>query len=317
MRPEQDSPTVGCIDPRRHPMHRTKIAAVSVAGLALVAPAVGSVAKTPVERAWKIALTTNREGDSEIYSMNADGTNVRRLTHSPKYDGAGTWSPDGRKLLFYSQRTGGEVWVMNADGSRQRNLSRNRAWDSPGTWSPDGRKILFTSNRDGNNELYVMNADGTGQRILSPAPSSQEWAGGWSPDGRRIAFSTDRDGNWEIYVMNADGSKPRNITHTPTNDGGIPFAGAAWSTDGRILFASTRDTRDQDDPELYSITADGSDVRRLTRTVGIEGLLSISPDASKLAIWRNPAKPRWAFFVMNANGTGMHKVTWSLPPRSR
>src|SRR6059036_3080944 len=64
---------------------------------------------------WKIALTSNREGDSEIYSMNADGTGVRRLTHSPKYDGAGPWSPDGRKLLFYSQRlSGGGVWVMNA-----------------------------------------------------------------------------------------------------------------------------------------------------------------------------------------------------------
>jgi Tol biopolymer transport system component len=299
-------------------MHRTRIVALSAAALVVAAPAAGSVAQTPVQRAWKIALTTNREGDSEIYSMSSNGTHVRRLTHSPRYDGAGPWSPDGRKLLFYSQRTGnGDVWVMNADGSGQLRLTRNRAWDGPGGWSPDGRKILFTSARDGNGELYVMNADGSGQRNLLPSPSSQEWAGSWSPDGRQIVFSTDRDGNWEIYVMNADGSNVRNVTHSAGNDGGNPFAGAAWSTDGRIIFASTRDTRDQDNPELYSIDGTGSNLRRLTRTVGAEGLVSISRDGSKLAISRYPVKPRWAFFVMNANGTSMHKVNWSLPQRRR
>ena len=299
-------------------MHRTRIAALSVAALVVAAPAAGSVARTPVQTAWKIALTTNREGDSEIYSMSSNGTHVRRLTHSPRYDGAGPWSPDGRKLLFYSQRTGkGDVWVMNTDGSGQRRLTRNGAWDSPGSWSPDGRKILFSSNRDGNNEVYVMNADGSGQRNLLPSPSSQEWAGSWSPDGRQIAFSTNREGNWEIYVINADGSNPRNITRSPRNDGGNPFAGAAWSPDGRIIFASTRDTGDENNPELYSMNGDGSSVRRLTRTGGFEGLLSISPDGSKLAISRYPVKPRWAFFVMNANGTGAHKVNWSLPQRRR
>jgi Tol biopolymer transport system component len=299
-------------------MQRTRSTILSLALAAVVAavlvtgPAVD--ARTPVQRAGKIALTSNREGDSEIYSMNSNGTHVRRLTHSPKFDGAGPWSPDGRKMLFYSQRTGGEVWVMNADGTGQRNLSRNRAWDTPGAWSPDGRKILFTSSRDGNNELYVMNADGSGQRNLLPSPSSQEWAGSWSPDGRKIAFSTDRDGNWEIYVMNAGGGNVRNLTHSPRNDGGTPIgAGAAWSPSGRIIFASTRDTRDQDDPELYSMDGTGGTVQRLTRTVGLEGLVSISPDGRKLAIWRYPAKPRWAFFVMNANGSGVRKVSWALP----
>jgi len=298
-------------------MHRAKLAVASLAGLALFAPAAGSVATTPVERTWRIALTSNRQGDSEIYSMNSNGAHVRRLTHSPKFDAAGPWSPDGRKLLFYSQRTGGDVWVMNADGSGQRRLTRNRAWDAPAGWSPDGRRILFTSNRDGNNELYVMNADGSAQRNVSPSPSSQEWAGGWSPDGRQIVFSTDRDGNWEIYVVNADGRNPRNVTRSPRNDGGVPFAGAAWSAGGRIIFASTRDTRDEDDPELYSMNGDGSSVRRLTHTVGQEGLLSISPNGRRLAIWRHPAKPRWAFFVMNADGTGTRKVNWSLPPGTR
>jgi Tol biopolymer transport system component len=289
--------------------------ATVVAVVLVTGPAVD--ARTPVERTWKIALASNRQGDSEIYSMNADGTHVRRLTDSPKVDGPGPWSPDGRKLLFYSQRTGGDVWIMNPDGTGQRNLSRNPAWDAPGGWSPDGSKILFTSNRDGNNELYVMNADGTGQRNLRPSPSSQEWGGSWSPDGRTIAFSSDRSGNWEIYAMNPDGTHLRNLTRNPRNDGGTGFAGMGWTPNGRLVFASTRDTHDVDDPELYSMKADGTDVRRLTRRVGLEGVLSISPDGRRLAMWRYPTKPRWAFFVMNANGSGVRKVNWALPSGHR
>jgi Tol biopolymer transport system component len=265
---------------------------------------------------WRIALTSNRQGDSEIYSMNADGSGARRLTHSPKYDGAGPWSPDGSKMLFYSQRSaGGSVWVMNADGSGQRRLTRDRSFNAPGGWSPDGRKILFTSNRDGNGELYVMNADGSGERILSPSPSSEEVAAGWSPDGKTIAFATDRDGNWEIYLANADGSNPRNLTRNPGNDGGIGGAkGALLSPDGRrILFASTRDTRDEDNSELYVVNVDGTGVHRLTRTPGDELPLSWSPNGRRIAFQRVPSKPRWAFFVMNADGRDTRQVNWTLP----
>lgn len=289
--------------------------ALAVGVCALLA---GGTVAGGANRPWKLALTSNRQGDSEIYSMNADGTGVHRLTRTPGYDGAtSAWSPDGRKLLYYTQdrRIGNpEVFVMNADGSGKRNLSHNRAWDSPGGWSPDGRRIVFTTNRDGNNELYVMDADGSGQRILSPSPSSEEYAGGWLPDGRTILFTTDRDGNWELYAVNADGSNPRNLTRSPGDDG--HNGGFAASPDGRrIVFASTRDTRDLDNAELYVMNADGGGVRRLTRTKGTEGVISWSPDGRKLAFGRFPVKPRWAFFVMNADGSGARKVTWSLPGR--
>ena len=277
---------------------------------ALLAGATRATAKTPVEKTWRIALTSNREGDSEIYAMNADGTGVRRLTHTNGYDGAGAWSPDGRTMLFY--RNQGGVWVMNADGSGKRNLTTNQAFNAAGGWSPDGRKIVFTTNRDGNNEIYVMNADGSGQRNLLPSPSSQEFAGNWSPDGKTIIFITDRDGNWEIYAANVDGSNPRNLTRSPGIDG--RGGGFALSPDGqRIVFSSTRDTRDQDNPELYVMNAEGNGVRRLTHTPGVEFPLSWSPDSKRIAFGRFPLEPRWAFFVMNADGSGVKKVNWSLP----
>src|SRR5262245_22830825 len=135
-----------------------KLTALTLVGLALLTVGAGSLAASPATAPWKIALTTNREGDSEIYSMNADGSGVRRLTHSPKFDGIGQWSRDGKRMLFYSQRSPkGDVWVMNADGSGQRNLTRSPAHEGGGSWSPDERKIVFDSDRTGNGELYVMN----------------------------------------------------------------------------------------------------------------------------------------------------------------
>src|SRR5262245_2802977 len=108
-------------------MHHSKLIAVSLGGIALLAAAARSTAARRGKAPWKIALNSNREGDSEIYSMNADGSSVRRLTHTPGVDGAGPWSPDGRKLLYY--RNQGGQWVMNADGSGKRLLTPNSGFN--------------------------------------------------------------------------------------------------------------------------------------------------------------------------------------------
>ena len=301
-------------------MHRNGFVAL----MALLAA--GSVAASSTKAPWRIAVSSDREGDSAIYSMNADGTGVRRLTRSPGAVSPGAWSPDGRKLVYggANLRVGdkGEIYVINTDGSGKRRLTRDAAFDCCPSWSPDGRKILFTSGRDGNGEIYVMNADGSGQRTISPSPSTQEFGAAWSPDGRTIAFTSDRAGrpcpglsgpgcNWDIYVMNADGGAPRNLTKHRWADG--REGGFLWSPDGRrIAFGTKRDRND----EIYVMNADGSGQRRLTRTPQDEFVFAWSPDGRMLAFVRHPVKPRWAFFVMNADGTGVRKIDWALP-RSR
>jgi hypothetical protein len=87
----------------------------------------------------RIAFTSDRDGDLELYVMNADGTNQTRLTRSAGWDNGCSWSPDGSRLAFLSERDGNfEIYVMNADGTDQTRLTRDPAWNSIPSWSPDG-----------------------------------------------------------------------------------------------------------------------------------------------------------------------------------
>jgi len=127
-----------------------------------------NVAMTPeVARViGKIAFTSDRDGNTEIYTMDADGGGQTRLTENPAEDYSPGWSPDGTRLVFVSARDGNpEIYVMQADGSGQTRLTNNTADDLSPSWTPNGAQIAFVTNRDGNDEIYLMNADGSNQRI--------------------------------------------------------------------------------------------------------------------------------------------------------
>ena len=126
----------------------------------------------------KIAFHSFRDGNYEVYVMNADGSAQTNLTNNPESDTYPVLSPDGSKIAFRSFRDGNyEVYVMNADGSAQTNLTNNPESDWNPMWSPNGSKIAFQSNRDDldgicdlnecNYEVYVMNADGSAQTNLT------------------------------------------------------------------------------------------------------------------------------------------------------
>ena len=138
----------------------------------------------------KIAFTSERDRNSEIYVIDADGKNPVRLTREPETDAAPRWSPDGRKIAFYSSRDGNsEIYVMDADGNNLVRLTNDPGWDVVPCWSPDGRKIAFCSDRDGNIaidgnlEIYVMDADGKNTVRLTQSPCRRRCAvlvSGWA-----------------------------------------------------------------------------------------------------------------------------------------
>ena len=138
----------------------------------------------------KIAFTSERDGNDEIYVMNADGSGVERLTNNPAVDGFPAFSADGTKIAFSSYRNGGnqDIFVMNANGSGPVNLTNNPALDQHPAFSPDGTRIAFMSDRDGNWETYAMNADGTGQTNLTNYPG-YDYAPDWQPLATRYDFA--------------------------------------------------------------------------------------------------------------------------------
>ena len=270
----------------------------------------------------KIAFVSDRDGDRDIYVMDADGSNVERLTNFGADDREGirfiggppAWSPDGRKIAFDWDLDGGalDIFVMDADGSNIERLTDSDTHDSSPKWSPDGRRIAFDSwppplrqaagdretGRDGGWGIYAMNADGSNAERLT----SESTQPAWSPDGRKIAFVSDRDGALDIYVMDADGSNVERLTESDIDDVGPP----AWSPDGRrIAFVSYRD----DGWGISAMNADGSNVERLTSDSGVANRRPVwSPDGQRIAFVSDRGASS-EMFVMGADGSGIECLT--------
>ena len=253
----------------------------------------------------KIAFDSNRDGDTEIYIINADGNELTRITNNAAEDTYPAWSPDGTKIAFTSNRDGNyEIYVMNTDGTSQTCITKSIASDSEPAWSPDGKKIAFTSNRDGNYEIYVMNADGTSQtRITMNAASDSEPA--WSPDGTKIAFTSDRDGNPEVYVMNTDGSGQTNLTNMgpvgPFGDDSSP----AWSPDGtKIAFYTDRPINDQITNSIFIMNTNGSGQTSLLSGFNTVADPAWGPATASITVALPNGDENWQ------RGT-THSVTWN------
>lgn len=200
----------------------------------------------------------SERGNYEIYIMNSKGRDRRPLTWTLATNVHPRFSPDGKKIVFVTDRDDvPEIYVMDAGGGNQIRLTHSPAYDIDPVWSPDGTRIAFSSNMTGFFDIYVMDAAGNSKQKLTKS-LFYDISPVWSPDGTRILFSSNRHGQFDLFVMDADGSNLQRLTRNESHE----YYGS-WSPDGlRIAYLSIEEGGD---PHLYVMSTDGKQQRKLTR----------------------------------------------------
>lgn len=257
----------------------------------------------------RIAFDSDRTGDSEIWTMRSDGTDLKNISREPDFDDWGpAWSPDGQRLAWFGEAEEGdwEIFVANANGSNPVNVTQHEADDMLPHWSPDGSQIVFSSNRTGTWDIWMMDADGSNQRNLTNHPAT-DIQGVWSPDGKKIAFGSFRSGQADVWTMNANGTGLFNVTKSSTED-----LSPSWSPNGKELLFDSR-ASESDDYDVFAIRPDGTGRRQLTTDPSSDDTWSSwSPDGTKVLFTSNRTyggeRNVW---VMNRDGSGQTAITTS------
>lgn len=283
-------------------LHAVKPSRLSL-GFAMIA----TLLLTPVVLSAQelIAFESQRDGNAEVYVMNPDGTNQRRLTFNSSFDGEPAFSPTGEKIAFSSDRDGNsEIYIMNADGSSQTNLTNNPALDGQPAFSPDGQKIVFASERNGQLGIWIMNADGSNPTELPGGAAGTEPA--FNVWGTKIVFKGPGSGgaDSDVWVMDADGSNPSDISQDPRADESEP----SFSPDGtRIVF--TKDFHDGAGSEIYVMNADGTDLINLTNNKGNDYHPAFNSAPGNSITFTTLRDGNAEIYTMNADGSWLTNVT--------
>ena len=220
--------------------------------------------------ASQIAFVSDRDDPTfEIYVMNADGGDVRRLTTNAASNGQPMWSPDGKELLFRSDLAGKiDLYVMNADGSNLRQLTDERGTDWFASWSPDGGTIAFASTRSGAQALYLMPADGGEPEQITPDDLEANDPD-FSPDGKKLVFVNNFCADCpesDVFVIDLESRETTQLTSEIGNN-----LTPNWSPDGsKVIFMNMAIEHAADGPaELCVVNADGTGLMNLTKTPGV------------------------------------------------
>lgn len=177
----------------------------------------------------------------DIFKADPDGSNLVRLTDAAGYDAEGSYSPDGKQIIFTSFRDGdAEIYIMNADGSNVRRITKNKGYDGGPFFAPDGKTIIYRSDRKENDllQLYINNSEGTAERALTQN-DAVNWGPYFHPDGRHLAYSTSIHGhaNYEVYLMDVQTGTEERLTFREGFDGLPVFSPDGtkmmWTSKGR------------------------------------------------------------------------------------
>ena len=235
----------------------------------------------------KLVFASGKVGDYDIWTLDLATGETRQLTRGTWWHDKPSWSPDGRWVLFTSNRGGGpgqDVFRCDATGNHLEALTSLGKWTDSPTYSPDGRKIAFVSNESGNNDVWIMDADGRNREKVTEHLGSDNHVR-WMPDGRGLLFSSDRDRDADIWHIDLSSGRKRqlnsdrgaDITPCPSPDGSL------------IAFCSDRQRKpdpsaphDDRDKDIWLMGADGSFPVRLTENQGADFAPCWSPDGQAI-----------------------------------
>ena len=251
----------------------------------------------------QIAFSSSKNDENyEIYVMDSDGGNQKRLTTNHDGDAQPAWSPDGQQIAFVSNRGDGrsQIYVMDANGGNPKKLTNTRKNSDP-SWSPDGQRIAFTSRPNGTAaHIAVMDADGHNTFKLTDGQRPT-----WSPDGQSVAFEFLKDGVNQIYEINVNGQGFKRVTNDLTNK-----SGPAWSPDGQQIAYYALDGGFF---QIYVVDADGKNPKRLSHNRVDNMHPAWSPDGQTIAyvIFKgiNVRPGRATIHLMTADGKYLKQLS--------
>jgi dipeptidyl aminopeptidase/acylaminoacyl peptidase len=250
----------------------------------------------------RLAYTTDRDGNYEIYSSRIDAPGETNLTSNPATDQSPAWSADGSQIAFVSDRDGRmDIWVMDWDGGAAHKVTSEEPGtsDFEPTWSPDATKLAFASSRGGSYHVWTVDLATGALGQLTPGWGT---APSWSPDGTRIAY----DGGGSIRVIDATGGSDHQLTYCDCTG---PEGSPVWSRDGSFVIFGRYDDDWQSTNirQLYFVQANGGEGIPITSGPYFYGHPSFSPDGSLLVFQRQEGAS-WnpELYVMPLSGSAQY-----------
>jgi dipeptidyl aminopeptidase/acylaminoacyl peptidase len=244
-----------------------------------------------------IAFTSDRDGSTEIYLMNADGTEQTRVTMNNAFEFGLSWSQDGNRLAFCSNLPGDfEIYIMDvidittASFTSPVRITNNSVMEMSPTWSPDGLRLAFDSGISG---IAIMNSDGSNISYLNTSPVQGANQPAWSPVGDRIAFSSGQG----IYTVSSEGTDLYRLT---TSYSLVP----AWSPDASKLAYVTGTT----DEDIYTINQDGTENKRITSSSENDFVPCWSPDGARI-VYEGSISGNDEICIIDLDGENLTRLT--------